>query len=93
MPVRLVVSAAATKAIEAVERAGGSITTMYHDRIALRLLLKPHKFELKPRPAYPPPRLMARYMDPEKRGYLAEWAKEQAAATPEAEGQPLTKAE
>jgi len=71
--VNIEVSAASKVAIQAIEAAGGSIRTVYHDRIALRLLLKPHKFtdSVKPRAAYPPPKLMGRYMDPDKRGYLA----------------------
>lgn len=71
LPIRLAVSAASASAIEAIERAGGSIRTVYHDRLGLRAVLSPHKFEVLPRQAYPPPRLMARYMDEAKRGYLS----------------------
>jgi hypothetical protein len=71
IPIRIAVSAASSSAIEAIEKAGGSIRTVFHDRLGLRALLAPHKFALLPRQAYPPPRLMARYMDEEKRGYLS----------------------
>lgn len=71
MPIKLAVSAASSSAIDAIERAGGSIRTVFHDRVGLRAVLSPHKFAVLPRPAYPPPRLMARYMDEAKRGYLS----------------------
>jgi len=71
IPVNIAVSAASRSAIEAIERAGGTIRTVFHDRLSLRATLVPHKFTVLPRPAYPPPKLMARYMDEDKRGYLA----------------------
>ena len=40
----------------------------YSNRLALRALLKPHKFEQMPRRARPPPRLMRYYVSDEKRG-------------------------
>lgn len=39
---------ASASAIEAIEGAGGYVTTVHHNRLALRALLKPHKFPLKP---------------------------------------------
>jgi len=51
------------------------VTTVYYSQLALRALLKPENFlrkgRLLPRPALPPPKLMLKYMDREKRGYLA----------------------
>ena len=80
-PLRLEVQMASQRAIEAVERAGGSIETVYYSRLTLRSLLKPHRFEaapvgkrhgaMRPRPALPPPKLMTRiYMSERHRGYL-----------------------
>ncbi|RHY21838.1 hypothetical protein DYB32_009697 [Aphanomyces invadans] len=61
------------RAIEAVEKAGGSIKSVYYNRLGLRALLKPHKFEGKPMPqlARPPPKKLGYYTDFEKRGYLS----------------------
>ncbi|KAL7508817.1 hypothetical protein ACHAXN_007112 [Cyclotella atomus] len=42
------VSFASAQAIEAVEAKGGYVTTVHHNRLALRACLKPHKFPLKP---------------------------------------------
>ena len=39
---------ASKAAIEAVEAKGGYVTTVHHNRLAIRALLKPHKFPLKP---------------------------------------------
>mmetsp|Transcript_23681 Transcript_23681/g.74100 ORF Transcript_23681/g.74100 Transcript_23681/m.74100 type:complete len:270 (-) Transcript_23681:147-956(-) len=67
------VSRASKKAIEAVEAAGGTVTCAHYNRLALRALLKPHKFEpaLFPRRARPPPRLMPVYVDVKQRGEYA----------------------
>ena len=46
----------------AVEDAGGTVTCAHYNRLALRALLKPHKFEQMPRRARPPPRLMRYYV-------------------------------
>ena len=65
----------------AVERAGGSISTVFYSRLTLRALLKPHRFEaapvghrhggMRPRPALPPPKLMRDvYLTERYRGYL-----------------------
>ncbi|KAJ1630171.1 hypothetical protein T492DRAFT_872112, partial [Pavlovales sp. CCMP2436] len=71
IPISIAVSAASKTAIQAIERAGGSIRTVFHDKLGLRAELNPHKFAVLPRTSYPPPRLMQRYMDEEKRGYLS----------------------
>lgn len=65
------VSQASESAIKAVEAAGGNITSVYHNRLALRALLKPHKFETIPQSARPTPKKMDYYTNFEKRGYLS----------------------
>ena len=65
------VSQASASAIKAVEAAGGSITSVYHNRLALRALLKPHKFETIPLSARPTPKKLTYYTNYEKRGYLS----------------------
>lgn len=39
---------ASSGAIEAIEAKGGYVTTVHHNRLALRALLKPHKFPVRP---------------------------------------------
>jgi len=39
---------ASSSAIEAIEAKGGYVTTVHYNRLALRALLKPHKFPLRP---------------------------------------------
>ena len=39
---------ASESAIEAIESKGGLVTTVHYNRLALRALLKPHKFPMKP---------------------------------------------
>lgn len=72
-PIKIEVSRASRSAIEAIEKAGGEVTTVHYNRLSLRALMKPHKFEggLLPRPALPPPRLMTYYNDFDNRGYLS----------------------
>ena len=76
MQINIEVQEATQGAINAVERAGGKISTVYYSRLNLRAHLKPDKIiakgQLLPRPALPPPKLMRRYADPERRGYLAD---------------------
>ena len=71
VPLSLEVSAASATAIDAIERAGGKIKTVYFNRLGLRALLKPHTFDVVPRLARPPPVLLSRYQSYEHRGYLA----------------------
>lgn len=63
------VSRASEKAIEAVEQQGGRIITAHYNRLGLKLLLKPWKFEdrLQPRRALPNKKLMAYYLNPKNR--------------------------
>ncbi|CAM9692226.1 unnamed protein product [Scytosiphon promiscuus] len=70
-PMHLEVSRASAGAIEAIEAQGGTVTCAHFNRLALRALLKPEKFEQLPRRARPPPRLMPFYLDHGRRGYLA----------------------
>ncbi|KAL4529265.1 hypothetical protein Ndes2526B_g04094 [Nannochloris sp. 'desiccata'] len=63
--VDLQITAASTAAREAVEKAGGNVTTVYYNKLGLRALTQPEWFEKKnrllPRPARPPPKLVGRF--------------------------------
>ena len=47
-PFKLEISRASETAIASVEAIGGEVTTVHYNRLALRALLKPHKFALPP---------------------------------------------
>jgi len=49
-----------TAARDAIEKLGGKVDLVYHNRLALRYTVKPEKFYLKPKFARPPPKLHAR---------------------------------
>ena len=68
------VSKASKTAIKAIERQGGKITCAYYNKLGLRLLLKPEKFEGKriPRRARPNTKLMEYYTSVKNKGYLAD---------------------
>lgn len=70
-PLKIEISRASGGAIEAIEEAGGEITTVHYNRLALRALLKPEKFEIIPKRALPPPKMMQYYTDYDNRGYLS----------------------
>eukprot|EP00544_Gedaniella_sp_CCMP2646_P010613 CAMPEP_0202495386 /NCGR_PEP_ID=MMETSP1361-20130828/16234_1 /ASSEMBLY_ACC=CAM_ASM_000849 /TAXON_ID=210615 /ORGANISM="Staurosira complex sp., Strain CCMP2646" /LENGTH=241 /DNA_ID=CAMNT_0049126373 /DNA_START=82 /DNA_END=807 /DNA_ORIENTATION=+ len=71
-PLKIRVSRASSQAIEAVEKAGGEVTTVHYNRLALRALLKPEKFDIIPKFARPPSKLMPYYLNWNKnRGYLS----------------------
>lgn len=70
-PIHLEVCKASESAIAAVEAAGGTVTTVHFNRLALRALTKPLKFELFPRRARPQPNAMHYYLDKNKAGYLS----------------------
>lgn len=70
-PLHLEVSMASASAIEMVEAAGGTVTCVHFNALALRALMKPYKFELLPRRARPSPKIMNYYLDVSKAGYLA----------------------
>ena len=59
-PIHLEVSAASTDAISAIEKAGGTVTCVHFNKLALRSLVKPYKFDILPHRARPPPRLMGK---------------------------------
>ncbi|DBA94062.1 hypothetical protein WJX77_009588 [Trebouxia sp. C0004] len=64
-PVHLQVSETSKSAQQAVEKAGGSVTTVYYNQLGLRALLTPDFFPEKgrqlPRPAKPPAKIAERY--------------------------------
>ena len=70
-PLVIEVSRASQAAIESMESIGGEVTTIHLNRLALRALLKPHKFDLLPKRAAPPPRLLTYYRSFKNRGYLS----------------------
>ncbi|KAI2490678.1 Pfam Ribosomal L18e [Fragilaria crotonensis] len=70
-PLVIEVSRASQAAITAMESIGGEITTVHLNRLALRALLKPQKFEVLPKRAAPPPRLLTYYRSFKNRGYLS----------------------
>lgn len=69
-PLRLIMSRASDAAIAAVEAAGGSVTTVHYNRLALRSVLRPHKFDSAPKHARPPPKWQPYYTSWKNRGYL-----------------------
>ncbi|EST08986.1 Ribosomal protein L18e/L15P [Kalmanozyma brasiliensis GHG001] len=76
-PVNLVVSRASQSAIEAIEKAGGSVECRYYTPLSLRALVKPHKFAGKILPRSPDPinkKDLVWYSSPRNRGYLAKRA-------------------
>ena len=64
------VTRASRQSIETVESVGGRITTVYYNRLRLRVHLLSHKFDIIPRRAHPPPSIMKYYLSFENRGYL-----------------------
>ena len=70
-PVNLEVTRVSRSALEKVEKAGGSVVTAWYNRLGLRALLKPEKFELLPRRAAPPRKYVEYYTSDENRGYLS----------------------
>ncbi|CAO3619067.1 unnamed protein product [Cunninghamella blakesleeana] len=72
-PVTIEVSRASQKAIEAIEKAGGKITTRYYNKLGLRALVHPEKFIQLPKFAAPLRKEDIKYYtDIKNRGYLAE---------------------
>ena len=65
---------ASKQAIARVEELGGSVTTVYYNRLGLRVMLKPHKFDPKRVPRFAQPtnvRDRIYYSSEDNRGYLA----------------------
>ncbi|SAM00503.1 hypothetical protein [Absidia glauca] len=72
-PITIEVSRASQKAIEAIEKAGGSITTRYYNALALRATVHPEKFVKIPKFAAPLRKEDIKYYsDIKNRGYLAQ---------------------
>ncbi|KAF7724757.1 YmL10 [Apophysomyces ossiformis] len=70
--VTIEVSRASKSAIEAIEKAGGKITTRYYNELGLRSLIHPEKFAQLPKLAAPLRKEDIKYYsDPSNRGYLA----------------------
>jgi len=69
--IQIEISRASKAAIDAIEAANGTITTIHYNRLALKVLLKPHRFDIIPKRARPPPKLMSYYTSYENRGYLS----------------------
>ena len=62
-PLHLEVSDASASAKRAIEAAGGTVKLVWHNRLGLRHLLKPHKFEQPPRrEAIAPPKYRRKYL-------------------------------
>eukprot|EP00002_Diphylleia_rotans_P024622 TRINITY_DN4870_c0_g1_i1.p1 TRINITY_DN4870_c0_g1~~TRINITY_DN4870_c0_g1_i1.p1 ORF type:complete len:274 (-),score=52.65 TRINITY_DN4870_c0_g1_i1:95-916(-) len=85
------VSKATRRAIEAVEKVGGSIKCMYYNRLGLRSILYPERFDILPRFARPAPKDYLWYTNPDNRGFvghtvLAEKATEQEKTLPQFTG-------
>lgn len=77
-PLHLEISRASEEAIHAVEAIGGEVTTVHYNQLALRALLKPHKFVSNdgvgrlPKFARPPPKWQPFYTNWDRnRGYLS----------------------
>jgi len=76
------VRTASQSAIERIEALGGTIRAVYYNRLGLRVLLKPHKFDPNRMPRFARPTSahdLAYYRSPEHRGYLADETKEASA--------------
>ncbi|CAO3627995.1 unnamed protein product [Cunninghamella echinulata] len=72
-PITIEVSRASQKAIEAIENAGGKITTKYYNKLGLRAVIHPEKFTQLPKFAAPLRKEDIKYYsDIKNRGYLAE---------------------
>ena len=69
--IHIEVSDASKRAIAAVEALGGTVTCAHFNKLALRALVKPYKFLIYPNRARPPPKLMGKYLDRTKSGYLS----------------------
>eukprot|EP00056_Hartaetosiga_gracilis_P020361 m.19013 g.19013 ORF g.19013 m.19013 type:complete len:207 (+) comp8388_c0_seq1:105-725(+) len=70
-PLHIEVSKASKSAISAVERNGGSVTTVYHNQRTLQAHLKPEKYRPQKK-AQPRGKDLAYYSSAENRGYLAQ---------------------
>ncbi|KAJ1531263.1 YmL10 [Nowakowskiella sp. JEL0078] len=70
------VSRASQNAIMCVEKLGGSVSTVYIGSANIKALMQPERVAIPIRDATPhTPKLISRYLDPARRGYLSEIAK------------------
>eukprot|EP01113_Clastostelium_recurvatum_P033557 TRINITY_DN4448_c0_g1_i2.p1 TRINITY_DN4448_c0_g1~~TRINITY_DN4448_c0_g1_i2.p1 ORF type:complete len:286 (+),score=36.00 TRINITY_DN4448_c0_g1_i2:80-937(+) len=60
-PINIEVTDCSATAREAVERNGGNVKLVYYNRLGLRALLFPEKFDVIPQLARPPPKLLPKY--------------------------------
>ena len=74
-PIHIAVSRASPDAMARIEELGGTVTTVYFNRLSLRAHLKPAKFDVLPYPARPVKwRDIKYYTNDENRGYLSQRA-------------------
>jgi large subunit ribosomal protein L15 len=71
IPIHLEVSQASKSAIEAIEKSGGTVTCVHFNKLAMRALLKPQRFEILPWRARPIPTVMQYYLNKDNAGYLS----------------------
>lgn len=64
-------SYASGEAIKTIENAGGSVTCVHFNKLALRAMVKPFKFRIYPLRARPSPQYMGYYLDGTRAGYLS----------------------
>jgi len=69
--INIEVSEATPQAIEAIERNGGSVTSIFHTMVSMRAHLKPEKYPHPPPLERPTRRQIEFYSDPCNRGFLA----------------------
>jgi len=70
------VTRASQNAIQTIERNGGHVKAVYHDKVALRVLLNPERYKIDPpKRARPSHKNILWYSDPVNRGFLADPAK------------------
>ncbi|OLY80692.1 54S ribosomal protein L10, mitochondrial [Smittium mucronatum] len=71
-PIEIEVTKASKSAIKRIEELGGKVTCVYHNKLALRAVLKPEKFGIMPKFAEPTNvKLLEWYSNKDNRGYLA----------------------
>lgn len=72
-PIEITVSRASTSAIEAIEKAGGKVTTRFFNKVGIKSITHPHLVEQPHRLAGASSRFdIEYYRDPAHRGYLSE---------------------
>lgn len=70
--IKLQVQQASKRAIEAIERVGGTIEVRYYDRISMLAKVRPDRFAFQPKFEIPKHKNdIAYYMDADRRGYLS----------------------